>query len=266
MKNYAIIKDGEILKILYDQEKIPDLPKIFKEKNVDLVECPKYISNHWNYDYNTKQFYEFAIPIIQEDKIIKKIFNLYNLYQYNIWHLINDYNLDYYWIDIQKEDFYNGMWRASFNDFSETRNDPWLNKYSKSHNQLGENILDVGTFTPFFYQENRGKKYILLGRHRLYSLKSLNKNLNRKFLFIRVPHTNNNEIKYKNKKLWFFSFDNPDPYLTDQIQTNNLLFNLLINTGDFLTPYLWKNNCIPFKPFNNEQSFKEWINNPLEGE
>jgi hypothetical protein len=190
------------------------------------------------------------------------IFNLYSLYQYNIWHLINNYNLKYYWLDISKEKFYNGIHNGTFNDFSEIKEDPWLQKYSSNKIELAKDILNKGTFTPFIYYIKDNKKYILLGRHRIYSLNLL-KNINKKFLFIELPNIDKKEI-YKNKKpLWFYSNCVKDPCLESKVCSNRLIFDVLLNTGDTLTPYLWENQCIPFKPFNDEKLFEEWLNTPM---
>ena len=42
------------------------------------------------------------------------------------------------------------------------------------------------------------------------------------------------------------------------------IYFLIFDTGDALTPYLWKNNCTPFPPFNDEKLFEEWLNTPIE--
>lgn len=188
--------------------------------------------------------------------------DLYKLYQYNIWHLINTYKLEYEWIDIKKEKLYNGMKDCEFTNFEKMIQDPWLQKYSNKQEKLGKEIIKIGTYTPFIFQFAQEKKYVILGRHRIYSLNLLNQ-INRKFLFIKIEP---NKTLYNSTSLYFFSDIFPQPKLVNNIITSDLIYNLLINTGDALTSYLWKNNCIPFKPFNDEQSFKEWINNPLEGE
>lgn len=185
--------------------------------------------------------------------------NLYRLYQYNIWHLINSFKCQYKWLNINQEQFYNGFKNISYKDFSLIQEDPWLQKYSNNQYKLGENILKIGTFTPFIYQEYDNKKYIMLGRHRIYSLKQ-NLNQNREFLFIKIPHLNEN-FQYNNIKLWKFSNYSP-PYQI-KIKNNEELLILLIQSGDALSQYVWKNKNIPFDIFNNKNKFNKWINSPL---
>ena len=59
MNNYAIIKNGEILKIVES----PILPELFQKEDIIILPGKNYVKCHWNYDYKTKQFYEFSIPL-----------------------------------------------------------------------------------------------------------------------------------------------------------------------------------------------------------
>jgi hypothetical protein len=98
---------------------------------------------------------------------------------------------------------------------------------------------------------------------KLYSLNLL-KNIDKKFLFIELPNIDTKEIYQNKKPLWFYSNCVKIPCIENKICSNRLIFDVLLNTGDTLTPYLWEHQCIPFKPFNDEKLFEEWLNSPIE--
>ena len=184
--------------------------------------------------------------------------DLYKLYQDNIFNLINSYNLKYYWFDIKKEQFFNGTKDYRPYDFIKFLDDPYLKQFNKDKIQLAKDIIKRGTFTPFFFWEIDGKKYIFLGKHRLYSLKLYNQffPIKRKFLFIEVPLII--EDCDSRQSLYFFEKNNLIP--KKYIPKNYLeLYKLLCFTGDSLTYYLWENNSEPFSPFNNIDEFNNWI-------
>lgn len=109
-------------------------------------------------------------------------FDYYKLYQYNIWVLINEYNLEYHWWNIHEIKWYTD---EEVYDFSISKNnDPWVLKYKDDCKKLGYDILKNGTFTPLFYKEYNNKIYISIGRHRAYALSLIPHD--KKFLFIKI--------------------------------------------------------------------------------
>lgn len=186
--------------------------------------------------------------------------NLYNIYQYNIYILINKYKIKYSWINLQ--DFLNYRdgqgWSQALN-FS-VLNNPWLQKYRKKQKQLGQDILQQGTFTPIFTIKSNNFYYVMLGRHRVASL---------------ILNYLENPLKYQNHKILCieissFNFDvkflkyNLLLLNNKKVSIKNIqeLYSFLLRIGDGLTPYLWENKCKPFAPFNDEKLFEEWLNGP----
>lgn len=182
--------------------------------------------------------------------------NLYKYYIYNIYILLNYYNFEYYWFNINDYLFYEGVKENPSYIFSQYNN-PWLDKYIKNPKGLGEEILKNGTFTPIFFQEVNNKKYVIIGKHRLYSLLLNNqkKKINKKFLFIKLPEKNKNININKE----FIVVDNKQQIKLIIPKTLEDIFNILIKSGDNLTNYLWENKSQPFLPFNNQTKFKQWI-------
>ena len=177
--------------------------------------------------------------------------NYYNIYIYNLFYLIKIFNLKYTWININNEQFYEGVNLSYSYDFSLLENS-WKNKIL-----LAEDILKNGMYTPIFYYQFNNKKYIILGKHRIYSLILYNKikPINKEFLFIELPHT---EKKYLSNFLFFY-WDNTYPLIKTKIFSSFQLINLLIVTGDLLSKYLQLNKTIPSKIFNNKNNFEKWI-------
>ena len=182
--------------------------------------------------------------------------NLYNYYIYNIYQLLTKYKLNYYWFDLN-EQFYNGIINNNYSNYKFYNNNYWLNKYKDNKIGLGQDILKNGMFTPIFFQIINNKKYIILGRHRYYSLLMnhyLNP-INKKFLFIEIPN-NKNPIQLINQKLYQFT-DKPKDFIPKSYED---ICNLLLQTGDNLTPYLQNNlNIQPFKIFQDEQLLENWL-------
>ena len=194
-------------------------------------------------------------------------FNFYIAYIYNIYYLINYYNLKYEWLDITKNNFFDGIKNRSYSNFSGFGN-PWLDKYLSNTIELAEDIMENGIFCPFFYQKINDKKYLIMGRHKLYSLLlySKIKPINRKFLFIEIPNsTNQLQIKDFSKKLFYFNHNNMNPIMYN-LKTQKEFFKIIHDTGDALTDYLWFKKSIPYKAFNNENYFQDWINKEFDYE
>lgn len=194
----------------------------------------------------------------------KKQANLYLLYQYNLWHLINTYKLKYEWLDLSKEKFYNGVKGQSSSDWSPAYGNPWLNKYRPNKTGLAKEILADGMFTPIFYQRINDRKYVIIGKHRLYSLLFYNAiyPINKKFLFIELPNEEN-PIELKEQELIWFNEQGKTKKIIPK--TLNEISFLLFDTGDFLTSWLWKYEIKPNPVFSDEILFEEWLKEDFNG-
>ena len=199
---------------------------------------------------------------------------LYEMYIFNIWHLINTYKLKYYWFNIEENKWYNGLKGALPHNFNGLNQDPWLKKYSFNKFKLGQDIINNGTFTPFFFQQINNYNFVRLGRHRLYSLILNNRitPIKKNFLFIEFPlfqDIQNNEtleeIKTWNQKLYFFDPARQKPILK-QPKNQSEFFYIMNQNGDILSHYFHRTKIKPFEGFNNEQIFNNWINNPKNGQ
>lgn len=187
----------------------------------------------------------------------------YQLYQINLKNLILNYKLEYYWLNIEDQNFY-GNSKISYSHFEYKKTvDPWLNKYQNNCIELAKDILVNGMYTPFFYYELNGKNYLFLGKHRFYSLKlfnEFNKNnkIQQKFLFIKIPNFSNKNLIFPNKDFYYFdTYSNKEIFIVKYYNDINKLLQI---TGDALTQFLWNNKFIlPFKPFNYEKEFNTWL-------
>ena len=186
--------------------------------------------------------------------------NKYQMFIFNVYHMIKSYGLEYHWFDINENIFYNGVKGLDGSAFRLFQNDPWLFSYANNKIKLAEDILQNGTFTPIFYYEINNRKFVIGGKHRLYSLKlySAIKKINRKFLFIKLPK-NMEEIDFSvsDQKLYYYNGEIQQS-LRKPRTANELLF-ILNDTGDSMSPWLFKNNQIPFTPFNDEELFEKWL-------
>lgn len=190
------------------------------------------------------------------------------MYIYNIYHFINSYSLEYHWLNLNEHIFYNGVKNLKPSNYDTFSRDPWLKKYANKKIQLAEDIIRNGTFTPIFYYEINNNKYILGGKHRIYSLKlySILYPINRKFLFIKLPieHNELNPIN-PDQKLFYFNHDTECPIMKDVLTSANI-WTIFVDTGDALSPWLHENKAKPFTPFNDEQLFEKWISEELKYE
>lgn len=196
--------------------------------------------------------------------------NYYELYKNNLKKILTAYNFKYYWLDIASETFYNSIYRAC-DDFTHTDNQ-YLLKYQNYKVGLAEDILKNGMFTPIFYMvDDKGRKQIYLGKHRLYSLilYSQNKRINKKLLFIECPYSILGQYNYKipddvkqtNVLKLFGSTGQRDLEIKDFYPDTLADINdVLLYTGDALSPWLYDNNITPDKIFNDENAFEEFLN------
>lgn len=189
--------------------------------------------------------------------------NLYQAYISNLKTIINKYPYKYHWFFIDEYKFFNvTSWKA--NDFNFP--DKFLTKYKNEKIKLGQDILEKGTYSPFFYWEDgQGKKHLLLGKHRLYSLLLCNQQekIKRKFLFIEYPGDPYDISMHEpfsepcDAKLYYFD-DNQNLYQT-QPKSIYEINDILLLTGDGLSSYFFDNNIQPDERINNEQLFQEFL-------
>lgn len=187
-------------------------------------------------------------------------YEYYDLYLYNIHTLINTYGYTYEWLDVGEEDFYNPTGLPY--DEPDPDND-FLVEFANDKTGLAKDILEKGTFFPFFYYEKDGKKMITQGKHRIYSLKCLAQEqpLPRKFLFIKHPHNYTEEehlIERKNKPLYFFE-RGIEQIKELWVEKEMDVVLVLDSTGDYIPEILHAEGITPSFFLNSEQAFFDFI-------
>ena len=58
MKNYAMITNGQIIDVLYDQEEKPEWPPTNSGFPVEAIECSEEVTVDWNYNPETGEIYK----------------------------------------------------------------------------------------------------------------------------------------------------------------------------------------------------------------
>ena len=187
---------------------------------------------------------------------------IWDVYQYNIWHLINSYKLEYRWMTVEE--------LAEIDcpqDEEWVKRDPkdkWLNKYQNCKIGLAKDVIKNGTYFPFLVSSINNRLSIYAGKHRYDSLMKLShiQKVTRKFLIIIFP------IDMKLKKIKPFLFGAPSLFsqettkkykrIKPNLITYDFIQNIELSQRGF--PYLISN---PPLIFNNELFFEQWISNPL---
>ena len=199
---------------------------------------------------------------------IKKIY--YNHYMYNIYQLINKTNYSYNFLSIDEMQlYYDGS------DFKKNNlfNDKFLSEFSLNKMELALDILQKGTYWPFFTCENN---LIIEGSHRVYSLKLYDNfsKIHNKFLCINTPFTLTKFNNEKESLLNNIDLKQPVPFYKldkDKLiktETNNSyiihqnIFKigaLFLNNAIFEINKKYKNFIIPNKILNNKYYFSDFL-------
>ena len=58
MKNYAMICEGDLIEVLYNQKEIPKWPPNSLGVEVIAIECEPKVTRDWKYNFETKEFYD----------------------------------------------------------------------------------------------------------------------------------------------------------------------------------------------------------------
>lgn len=199
--------------------------------------------------------------------MMKSIYNrlskLYNVYFLNdIKKLIKNYNCSYKFLSITDYAFLNhsGLPYKSFtyNEYlKESQNDKTL---------LAKDILKNGMFFPFFGYIKDGQFYIILGKHRLYSLLLQYKKqpFNNKFLFIIFPSDFLRKSKKHEQKQTMYKYDGQ--ILTELfIVEDKELVTVVDKFGFFLSNEIFqfnkehKEQIKPSLILNDEELFKQFL-------
>lgn len=193
--------------------------------------------------------------------------NYYNCYLHNLRTAINQFGFIPHWLDLNVETIYNNTGKRD--DFFDTH-DKFLQKYSDSKIKLAEDIINNGTYCPFFFYTDKktGKKLLYAGKHRLYSLMlyKQKRTIPRKFLFLEYPvdqDFNYYDVKNLEKtKAMLYEFRNTKE-VPNVIYYNNV-YNacyIIANDGDILSNWLFDNDIKPSEIINNENIFNKFISN-----
>ena len=187
---------------------------------------------------------------------------LQDVYEYNIWHLINSYGLKYKWVNI--EELSQILYSKDKTWESENQ---WIKKYQRHKIGLAKDIVQNGTFFPFFTSYNDDGDMILCGgRHRSESLTKLNHiyPIKRYFLVIYFPSKVNEilQIKKTNQPLFFSNEHNKlQKIIIKDFKTRDITNFLEILGSAYASQF--PNVSKPLI-FNSPLRFKRWINNPLD--
>lgn len=200
---------------------------------------------------------------------IQKLYEYY--YLYNIHTLINKYNLEWTFIDVEKEIYqYESYDKDEINNgenfiFGDNR---YLRKYKDEKIKLAENILkEKGMFFPFFATKRNNKNEILLGKHRLYSLKlyiDKYKVFPQKLLCIFFSNDWREEI-INDFCGELYQYDYVKDFLSKEFfSTHNAICKACDSFGHTLGLFLFDWPEIkPSRILNDEEAFLDFINNPF---
>lgn len=198
--------------------------------------------------------------------------NYYHLFLCNIYTLVNFYGFEPYWFDLGSKKFLNGT-RIDFKNFD--TEDKFLLKHKEKKSSMGADILERGTFCPFFFFEEEGKNKLYLGKHRLYSLmlhkKESNINFGREFLFLKSPI---NPIGLELKEtiqvpplpssFKFYDFDCKGKDYEVKPDSLQEVYRIVLFTGEVLSNWLFENNIQPSFIINNKVAFEKFIGGEFE--
>lgn len=120
---------------------------------------------------------------------------------------------------------------------------PFLQSTKHDKAKLAESIIKHGMIFPFFSKEISGRTYIVLGSHRLKSLKMLSHKVqDKRYLCINLPDSIFIEDTFKTSG---------EMIRTLRAYPSLINKEAIINLGDGFEP---------FRGFNNIEYFKGWIN------
>lgn len=202
----------------------------------------------------------------------------YYCFQYmaNLHNLINKYHGTWKFVDINEVSFIN-MTNYDYRILNEKN--PYLKECKTDVTKLAQDLLENGMIFPIFatYNDDENKINVVLGKHRVYSLLTLNQMtpIKKKFLVITFP----SEEILKDMKLfesdtefmYLYSMDRSSKKLIPKITYFKEIMNLKrwVHTYDLaggILTFFFKNNpkAIPNPVLNDEKLFKEFIENPLD--
>lgn len=199
---------------------------------------------------------------------MQKEFNITTTEFYNeyylksIYALIHNYNCEWEFLDLNNYKFLKPC-EYRYTDFD--RPNRYLQAYKNNQLGLAENILNNGMLFPFFILGSKTEQKenyikIALGIHRIYSLISC-KSIMPKFLFIYIPNKlNTSNIIYPHIQKY-----EKGKCINQKFPiTQSGIINHFDDTGREISQGLF--NLLNYKGhpiFNNEELFKQFINNPL---
>lgn len=212
------------------------------------------------------------ISVIQKEKI-KKYYDFF--YLKNIKKIIKNEKIKYGFYDLEKMNNYFPFNTISFHRNIEYGKDLFLEDFSQNKILLAKDIIENGTYWPFWGIEYNNKIYIVEGLHRLSALYSLNKikKIEKNFLCCILPISyfdyENYNIKLQQKESndvceYFYLndlnfIDKFIPLNLSQVYNNILAFGMKLSNLIFKANKKYPNYIRPNPIINDEKLFKQFL-------
>ena len=199
---------------------------------------------------------------------MEDIYNYY--YLYNIYTLINDYHINWYFINLH-DSLITSTLEIFENNFSETKNhiNKYLIEYKNNTIGLAEEIVKNGMFFPFFGFSFEENYKIVLGNHRFYSLlkyqKEEKKKIDRHFLFLCIPYDDEKNIFDSSLFLYKFLSEEKKEIIKVKPKNYSEIIPIMDIFGGQISNLLFekRKNIYPNIILNNKEKFEEFINQPF---
>lgn len=211
------------------------------------------------------------ISVLSKEKI-KDYYNFY--YLENIKKIIQNEKIEYGFYNLEKINNFFSFDPVSFHRNIDYEKDLFLESFSQNKVLLAKNIIEIGTYWPFWGIKYNNKIFIVEGIHRIFSLQLLNKinKINKNFLCLILPISYSDYKKHNIKSQQknnvpcdYFYLNNLSLIdkinLMDfyQIYENILIFGMKLSNLIFKTNNKYPNFIKPNPIFNDEELFKQFL-------
>ena len=214
----------------------------------------------------------FTYPTIRETYIVYYFCYMKNLHTM----LNNNLQITYEWLDLKNYKFINIWHKRCFRDF-DRKDNGYLWTAQKDVTKLGRDIIKRGGYWPFACRDmdQDNKKEIIFGKHRLFSLLTLQNQepdkdiIHKEFLFIKIPPMKQRRKIVYNKKITMYHFFENGQTAKITTNKNHLIEDAWSSNADTLSATFHKwdllNASIEPNPIlNNKDLFQQFINQPFD--
>lgn len=212
------------------------------------------------------------ISVIQKEKI-QEYYDFF--YLKNLKKIIKNEKIEYNFYSLEEMNSYFSFDSIPFYRSVNYNRDLFLESFLQNKISLAKDIIKNGTYWPFWGIKYNNKIYIVEGKHRFFSLYSLNQieKINKKFLCFILPvsyfNYEKHYIELEQKKInvpcaYFYlnnsSFiDNFIPVNLFQVYRNILIFGMKLSDLIFKTNEKYPEYILPHPILNNEKLFEEFL-------